>query len=311
MELGNSRLCSTPASGHGDNFGFEWTTAKYVRLTTDPDYDGYPLFSRDGRHIVFEHETNGISHLYVIDADGGNQRPLTDGSTFDFGASFPNDGRTIVFCRDREGVCHLWVMDADGGNPRPLTDGPWFDCSPLFSPDGGRIAFKRRERGQTYLTPPSDAEALSRMLPELYVMSADGTNQHRLTQNSDFDEPISFSADGTRILFRRARKAWVMDSDGSNVHDLGEGEEHAQSPDGRQIVFGTLGRGPDRGIGLMNADSTARRVAYRSRNVVSELTFTPDGAQVVFVEWAKGHGTERIKTVDLVTSKIEMIPEIR
>ena len=57
-------------------------------VTTDPEYDGYPLFSRDGTHIVFEHETNGISHLQVMDSDGKNQRPLTDGPTFDFGASF-------------------------------------------------------------------------------------------------------------------------------------------------------------------------------------------------------------------------------
>ena len=151
-------------------------------------------------------------------------------------------------------------MDADGGNPRPLTDGPWFDSSPLFSPDDGRIVFGRMEKGQIYLSPPRDAEALSRRFPEVYVMNADGTNQHRLTHNSDDDEPISFSADGTRIFFRRTRKTWVMDSDGSNAHDLGEGDEQAQSLDGRQIAFGTSVAGTT-GIGLMNADGTGRRVS--------------------------------------------------
>jgi hypothetical protein len=28
-------------------------------------------------------------------------------------------------------------------------------------------------------------------------------------------------------------------------------------------------------------------------------------------EWSEGHGADRIKIVDVVTSKIEMIPEIR
>ena len=280
-------------------------------LTTDPDYDGYPLFSRDGKHIVFEHETNGASHLYMMDADGKNQRTLTDGPTFDFAASFSNDGRKIVFCRDLEGVCHLWAMDADGGNPRPLTDGPWFDSSPLFSPDDGRIVFARMENGQIHLTPPRDQEARSRRFAEVYVMNADGTGQHRLTHNSDDDLPISFSADGTRIFFRTIWKTWVTDTDGSNVHDLGEGEGQTLSLDGRQLAFGTSERGRERGVSLMNADGSGRRVIYPSPVAVSELSFTPDGAHVVFVEWPEVGGAGRIKIVDLVTSEIEMIPEIR
>jgi Tol biopolymer transport system component len=307
---GLSIVYSTPATGNGDIYRFDRTTGKNFRLTTDPDYDGYPLFSRDGKHIVFEHETNGVSHLYVMDSDGTNQRPLTDGPTFDFGASFSNDGRTILFCRDREGVCHLWAMEADGGNPRPLTDGAWFDSSPLFSPDGSRIVFARMENGQIHLTPPRDKEALSRRFAEVYVMNADGTGQHRLTHNSVDDRPISFSADGSRIYFSRISSRWVMDSDGSNIYDLGEGQEQALSLDGRRIAFETFG-GIDRGIGVMNADGTGPRVIYPSRTAVSELSFSPDGALVVFVEWPEVHGAARIKIVDLVTSEIEMIPEIQ
>jgi Tol biopolymer transport system component len=308
---GVSMVYSTPATGNGDIYRFDRTTGKHVRLTTDPEYDGYPVFSRDGRHIVFEHETNGISHLYVMDYDGKNERPLTDEPAFDFGASFSNDGRTIVFCRDLEGVCHLWAMDADGGNPRPLTDGPWFDSSPLFSPDDGRIVFARMEKGQIHLTPPADEESLSRRFAEVYVMNADGTGQHRLTHNSDDDVPISFSADGSRLFFRRASRTWVVDSDGRNGQDLGEGYEQALSLDGRQVAFGTLERGRDHGVGVMNADGTGRRVIYPTRTAISELSFTPDGAHVVFVEWPDLHGAGRIKIVNVVTSEIGLIPEIR
>ncbi len=305
---GLSIVYSTPATGHGDIYRFDRTTGKNVRLTTDPEYDGYPLYSRDGKHIIFEHETNGISHLHVMDADGKGQKPLTDGPTFDFGAASSQDGRTIVFCRDRDGVCHLWAMDSDGGNPRPLTDGPWFDSSPSFSPDGGRIVFKRREKGQIHLTPPKDEEALSRRFDEVYVMNADGTHLDRLTRNSDDDVPISFSPEGTRIFFCRSSRMGVMDSDGSNAHDLGEGYRPALSADGRRIVFEEA---RVRGIGLMNAGGTGLRTIYRSRSTISEPTFTPDGAHVVFVEWPEGHGAGRIKTVDVKTSEIEMIPEIQ
>src|SRR5262249_8408851 len=81
---GLSAVSSTPAPGHGDIYPLDRTAGRSIRLTTDPEYDGYPLFSRDGKQILFEHETNCISHLYVMDADGKGQKPLTDGPTFDF-----------------------------------------------------------------------------------------------------------------------------------------------------------------------------------------------------------------------------------
>ena len=304
---GLSVVYSTPATGHGDIYRFDRTTGKNVQLTTCPEYDGYPLISRDGKHIIFEaRETNGISHLYVMDLDGKNQRPLTDGPTFDFGASFSLDGQTILFCRDHEGVCHIWVMNADGSNARPLTEGPWFDSSPSFSPDGDRIVFARMEKGQIHLTAPEDKEALSRRFAEVYVMNTDGTNQRCLTHNSDDDVPIAFSANGSRIVLQKAGRTWVMDPDGLNFHDLGQGHEQAVSLDGRRIVFATL----DRRIGLMNSDGTGSGVIHRSRARISEPMFAPDGAHVVFVEWPEDHEAGRIKILDLETTKMETAPGI-
>ena len=102
-----------------------------------------------------------------------------------------------------------------------------------------------------------------------------------------------------------------MDLDGHSVQDLGEGQEQALSLDGRQITFGTLERGRDHGVAVMNADGTGRPVIYPSRTAISELSFTPDGAHVVFVESPEGGGAGSIKIVDVVTSQVQMIPEIR
>ena len=121
---GLSVVYSTPMTGHGDIYRFDRKTGKNVRLTTNPEFDGYPLFSRDGKHVVFERETGGIAHLWIIGADGRDQRPLTDGPTFDFGAAFTQDGRTIVFCRSRGDVSHVWLMNADGGHQGRSQTGP-------------------------------------------------------------------------------------------------------------------------------------------------------------------------------------------
>jgi len=58
-------------------------------------------------------------------------------------------------------------MNADGSGVIQLTHSPYGDIEPAWSPDGGRVAFQSNRDGNS----------------EIYVMNADGTGQHNLTQN--------------------------------------------------------------------------------------------------------------------------------
>jgi Tol biopolymer transport system component len=55
-------------------------------------------------------------------------------------------------------------MNADGSNVRQLTDTPRFDENPVWSPDGNQIAYQTQRDGNF----------------EIYVMNADGSEQHPL-----------------------------------------------------------------------------------------------------------------------------------
>jgi len=88
---------------------------------------------------------------------------------------------------------------------------------------------------------------------EIYIMDADGKNQVRLTNNSDWDLMPSLSPDGTKILFVSNRKweadnkfndsynVYIMDVDGGNVKNLVGLNNRAYmpswSPDGLMVVF--------------------------------------------------------------------------
>ena len=205
---------STPATGHGDLYLFDRTAGKNIRLTSDPEYDGFAFFAGD-RRIVFERERGNIGHLWAMDADGSRQTQLADGPTDDAGAALSKDGRSIVFFRVRGGVSRIWIMDADGGNQRQLTDGVWFDALPHFSPDGRQVVFCRQEETTSRLTP--DNGAVSLRMPEVFVINVDGTQLRRLTRNSDYDAPVSYSPDGKLVFIRHMNGVSVMDADGSRT----------------------------------------------------------------------------------------------
>lgn len=148
--------------------------------------------SPDGSKVAFTDAEGGIEALiagantdvYVMDADGGDRRRLTDSKGRDVGAAWSPDGRLLAFTsdRDRNGEClwhdcvgynpEVYVMRADGSDERRLTTHPGDDGVPEWSPDGTRLLFSAYRDGNDY---------------ELYVMNADGTCVTQLTRNSDWD----------------------------------------------------------------------------------------------------------------------------
>ena len=90
--------------------------------------------------------------------------------------------------------------------------------------------------------------------PEIYVMDADGQNQHRLTNNRHEDWHPVWSPDGERIAFSSDREGhvhpkhgwstfeiYVMDADGRNPRNLtnhpNDDSHPSWSPDGKRIAF--------------------------------------------------------------------------
>ena len=170
-------------------------------LTNNPNDDRYPSWSPDGKRIVFSSERAGhfrgeagiTAEIYMMDADGGNQRRLTENRKNDSSPSWSPDGKRIAFASDRRGDFEnfdIYVMEVDGGNQQKLTNNRGDDSSPSWSPDGERIAFYSRRDGNA----------------EIYVMDADGGNLQNLTNNPHADaspawlnSPFSVSPTGKQF----------------------------------------------------------------------------------------------------------------
>jgi Tol biopolymer transport system component len=135
------------------------------RLTRAMGYDGGPFYSADGSKIVYRayhpeepDEIAGYQELlkqnliqpakldiHVMNADGSDQRRITNNGAANFAPFFHPDGRRIIFCSNlddpKKRNFDLYMIDLDGSGLERLTYHEEFDGFPMFTPDGKKLVF--------------------------------------------------------------------------------------------------------------------------------------------------------------------------
>jgi hypothetical protein len=95
------------------------------KLLTEPGDYADPTWSPNDELIAYRYET----HIWVMDSNGHNRRPLTDG-TLDQDPSWSPDGHRLAFKhQSASGTNDVWVINLDGTNARGITDSPDLDES--------------------------------------------------------------------------------------------------------------------------------------------------------------------------------------
>ena len=205
-----------------------------INLTQSPERaDFSSSWSPDGKQIAFTSDEgfkwdgSGGSrrNIWVMDADGGNPRNLTNHEALDSSPDWSPDGMQIAFVSNRDGdwefdfwkaPSDIYAMTPDGANLINLTNHPAADGNPAWSPDGMQIAFTSDRDGNR----------------EIYVMNADGTNPINLTNHPAEDRAADWAPDGQQIAFVSNRdgdwekkpndnwEIYVMNADGANSINL-------------------------------------------------------------------------------------------
>src|SRR5712692_8813667 len=142
------------------------------RLTTTLGYDGGPFFSPDGKLIVYRayHPATAADSaeyrallaqrqvrptrmdIWVMNADGTDQRQVTRLPGASFAPAFHPDGRRIIFATNFKQPdsrnFDLYLVDLDGGGLEQVTTSPEFDAFPMFSPDGEQLVWASNRHGR-------------------------------------------------------------------------------------------------------------------------------------------------------------------
>jgi Tol biopolymer transport system component len=142
-----------PQTGRWDIWLVDTTRDVPSKLTTDAGDDFDPVWSPDGKEIVFASERGGRLGLYRQSiAGGGSAHPLIDLN--DSNALVPTDwsrdGRYILYQRSVVRAWTIWALPLFGDrNPILVVDEQFSPYAPHLSPDGQWLAYNSFESGPT------------------------------------------------------------------------------------------------------------------------------------------------------------------
>jgi Ca2+-binding RTX toxin-like protein len=204
--------------------------------------------------IAFTSDRDGDDDIFVMNADGSGQTPLSPNAVFnDFSPNWSPDAKQILFTSNRGGGADaIWIMNADGSGPRQLTNSGLRELQADWSPDGSRIVFTRQISPGQF---------------ELFMMNADGSGQVQLTNSPGNATAYGghFSPDGQWIVFTMDGPSGNDDvgglirPDGSGQTPLTALGLNVYSPDftsdGKRIVFWSDSDG-DRDVYSMAVNGT-------------------------------------------------------
>jgi TolB protein len=104
-----------------------------VRITPEPTFG--PLhWTPDGHKIIYSSIYSSGQDVWVVGADGKDQKNLTGGLGWNLDVSLTPDGKSIVFRSNRTGNWDIFSINIDGSNLKNLTNSPTDELFPSCLP---------------------------------------------------------------------------------------------------------------------------------------------------------------------------------
>lgn len=250
----------------------------------------------DGKRVVYTvrraimegDRSEYLTHIHIANADGGEDKPLTQGDKSCDHPRWSSDGQTIAYLSASTGTKrNVWLIPTRGGEARRLTDSKGGVTSLKWSPDGKTIAFTAMDapspEEEKNTKAKNDARVVDRniKMSRLYVIPMDKAGEPRLLTQGAFSVGNESGAD------KRGGYDW--------------------SPDSKTIVFSHT-RTPDpddwpsADLSLVDVSTGAVKPLARTQAAEFSPFFSPDGQSIAYVAsdnpptWA---GTAAVQVVSI------------
>jgi serine/threonine protein kinase/Tol biopolymer transport system component len=194
-----------------------WNIARQTltRVTDNPDRDGFPIWTTDGRRIIFGSAHNVSTNLFWRAAESGDSPVrLTDSAKIQFPYSVSPDGARLLFREDdTSSGLDIDILDLENSSVTvPFIRTPFNEVNAEFSPDGRWVAYQSNESGQEeiYVRPFADGGTrwqISTMGGTRPVWARSGRELFYLATDGIYAVPIgsgsSFAAGRPALLIKR------------------------------------------------------------------------------------------------------------
>jgi eukaryotic-like serine/threonine-protein kinase len=222
-----------PDGRHTDIWILEPARGATTRLTFDPSSHQTPIWSPDGKQILFYSNRELNIRLYLKNADGsGSEEDVADLGATSVGNAWDwsRDGRYVLVRRGTE----LWYLSWPERVAKPLLQAKWTVRNAQISSDGRWIAYASNETGsmEIYVSPFPSANGKWQVSStggqeprwrqdgkELFYVSADGKMMAVAVKTG-----ASFEAGSPAALFQTHRRQPVSSQDVFSYDVSGDGQ---------------------------------------------------------------------------------------
>jgi Tol biopolymer transport system component len=143
-----------------------WDLARLrlTRLTFTPGVDLYPVWTSDGRRLIFASDREGTNNLFWQAADGtGAVERLTRSPNVQFSTAVSPDSMRVIFTETTAATGEdVMQVELTGTHTvTPLVQSPFVERNGIISPDGRWLAYEASDSGQLeiYVRPYPDVNS--------------------------------------------------------------------------------------------------------------------------------------------------------
>ncbi|RMG67448.1 MAG: hypothetical protein D6715_04725, partial [Calditrichaeota bacterium] len=280
------RLAIVEVMGTGISTSKLWTLKLDGRdlwpLTDATSFDRKPLWSADGKRIVFVSDRGGSSDIWwlPLDANGGAAGPakaLTTG--VGVGAiALSVDGKKLAYEKIVQ-TSSIWSMPMSKEGLLTLKDAKLISAennlieNAAISPDGKWLAFDSNRAGNV----------------DIWIMKTDGSDQRQVTTDPSHDWWPTWSPDSKRIAFHSLRSGnrdiWVKPVAGGAAKQLtsdpGKDWLANWSSNSEEIAFTSFHNG-SANIWIVSQSSGPRQLTFQKSKNAFPGAWDPEGSRLAF-----------------------------
>ncbi len=269
-----------------------------------------PQISPDGSRIAYARRSNDImtdrtrSNIWIVDAQGGQHRPLMSGTDSYTSPRWSPDGTRLAYVSSAEGRGpELYVRWMQSGQTALLSNLPTSPSSITWSPDGTQIAFSAlvKSEGTKLAKAPAKPEGAEWAPPVIVI------------------DKIYYRGDGRGYIEPGYSHVFVIPADGGTPRQVTSGDfnhtgQMTWSPDGENIVL-SANRNDDweyktRNTGLwsVNVASGEMRQLTDRDGPDSSPVYSPDGSKIAYLGYddkLMGYHNNNAYVMDVSDGSIE------